>query len=85
MTNKEAALESARQIRLRNISGIILIDFINMEDKKKREVLLDILNKEFEKDKQKAKALDFTSLDLAQITRQRLGKSLWETLNNIRR
>ena len=85
LTNKEAALESARQIRLRNISGIILIDFINMEDKKKREVLLDILNKEFEKDKQKAKALDFTSLDLAQITRQRLGKSLWETLNNIRR
>lgn len=82
-TNLEAAIESARQIKLRNISGIILIDFINMDNEKRKYKLLEILNKEFESDKLKAKALDFTRLDLAEITRQRKSKSLREIFYNI--
>ena len=82
-TNLEAAIESARQIKLRNISGIILIDFINMDNEKRKYKLLEILNKEFENDKLKAKALDFTKLDLAEITRQRKCKSLREIFYNI--
>lgn len=81
--NVEAAIESARQIKLRNLSGIILIDFINMEDRKRKDKLLEILNKEFESDKLKAKALGFTKLDLVEITRQRKNKSLKEIFYNL--
>ncbi len=81
-TNVEAALESARQIRLRNLSGIILIDFINMRGEEQRQRIREALNGVFAKDRQKTRALDFTSLDLAQITRQRSDKPLWEVFKN---
>ena len=54
-----------------------------MDNEKRKYKLLEILNKEFENDKLKAKALDFTKLDLAEITRQRKCKSLREIFYNI--
>lgn len=78
--NLEAAAESARQIRLRNLSGIILIDFINMEVEKDKEELLQYLEKLLHKDPVKARFVDFTKLELVEITRRKVHKSLYEQM-----
>ena len=70
-TNREAALMAARQLRLRNISGIILIDFIDMTDSQHRREIFELLSRELKKDRVKAVAVDFTSLHLAEMTRQK--------------
>ncbi|MGL5764331.1 MAG: ribonuclease E/G [Sarcina sp.] len=80
ITNIEAAKEIAKQIRLRNISGIIVIDFIESFNELAKEKVLNILNTELKKDKQKAKVYDFTELGLVQIARARRGKSVYEFL-----
>lgn len=67
--NIEAAIESARQIRLRNFSGMILIDFINMNDRKDYKVLENALNNELSMDPVSCKFVDFTKLGIAEITR----------------
>ena len=67
--NIEAAIESARQIRLRNFSGMILIDFINMNDKKDYKLLENTLNNELSMDPVSSKFIDFTKLGIAEITR----------------
>lgn len=67
--NLEAAMESARQIRLRNFSGMILIDFINMDNKTDYKKLKDILQKELIQDPISTKFVDFTALGIAEITR----------------
>lgn len=77
-TNFEAMPEIARQLRLRNLSGIILIDFIDMESKEDREALLRRFNEELEKDPVKARALGFTALHLMEMTRQKIKKPLHE-------
>ena len=69
--NKEAALESAAQIRLRNLSGIIIVDFINMEEEASRNELMRYLQKQLDLDPVKCCAVDMTKLHLAEITRQR--------------
>ena len=76
--NLEAAREIARQLRLRNLSGIIIVDFIDMEDKEDKEALMDILGKELAKDLVKTVLVDMTSLGLVEITRKKVRKTLEE-------
>jgi len=77
-TNIEAATEIARQIRLRNLSGIIIIDFIDIEDLEVRKSILDVLREGFADDKNKTVIYPFTELNLVQIARRRRGKSIYE-------
>lgn len=79
-TNMEAAKEIGRQIKLRNLSGIIVVDFIDMRDDKQRPVVLKTLKKSLESDKGNTKVYPFTELDLIQISRRRKGKSIYEYL-----
>lgn len=74
--NKEAAREAARQIRIRNLSGIILIDFIDMEEKEHVRVILQELENEFRKDSVKTTVVDITKLGLVEITRMKTRKPL---------
>ncbi len=76
--NQEAAIELARQLRLRNISGIILVDFINMEQEASSQVLLSLLAKELHKDPIRTALIDMTKLSLVEITRMKKEKSLAE-------
>ncbi|MGL4762037.1 MAG: ribonuclease E/G [Sarcina sp.] len=78
ITNIEAAKEIAKQIKLRNISGIIVIDFIESYNELAKEKVINILKKELSKDKQKSKVYDFTELGLVQIARARRGKSIYD-------
>ncbi len=78
--NLEAAREIARQIRLRNLSGIIVADFINMENGEQDQDLLDALAQELKKDPVKAVVVDMTPLGLVEITRKRVRKSLAEKM-----
>ncbi len=71
-----AAKEIARIIKLRNISGIIIIDFINMKDEKNIKHLINVLNKYFRKDGARPKIHGITSLGLMEITRRKNRKSL---------
>lgn len=80
-TNLEAARETARQIRLRDIGGIIVIDFIDLEDEKNKKKVYDELKKEFRKDRAKSTILPMTEFGLVQITRQRIRQSLLHTLS----
>ena len=77
-TNIEAAAEIARQIRLRNLSGIIIIDFIDIEDSDVRKSIIDVLREGFVDDKNKTVIYPFTELNLVQIARRRRGKSIYE-------
>lgn len=79
-TNMEAAKEICRQIRLRNLNGIILIDFIDIKDIKSRKSILKELKKGFEDDKNKTVIYPFTELNLVQIARRRKGKAIYEYL-----
>lgn len=78
--NLEAAEEIARQLRLRNLSGIILIDFINMVSQDHREELVHVLQKHLRKDPVKAKVIDMTPLHIVEMTRQRVRKPIFEEL-----
>ncbi len=78
LTNREAALEAARQIRLRNLSGIIIIDFINEESDESRNELIGIMNDEFRRDGGYARVVDITALGLMEITRKKISPSLKE-------
>ena len=78
--NVEAAHEIARQLILRNISGICIIDFIDMKEKKHREELKHILRRDLKKDKVPATLVDITRLGLVELTRKKVQKSLKEQL-----
>ncbi len=69
--NLEAAVESLRQLRLRNISGIIIIDFIDMKDEESKKVLMQKLRQEASKDDIKTSIIDMTKLNLVEITRKK--------------
>lgn len=79
-TNLEAAREIALQLRLRNYSGIIIVDFIDMEDKKHTEELMQVFRQELAKDRIKATLVDMTGLNLAEVTRKRIYKPLHEAV-----
>lgn len=74
--NREAAKETARQIRLRNLSGIILVDFIDMKEKEEEDRLLSFMQSLLNKDSKKAVAVDMTKLGLMEITRKKVRKPL---------
>lgn len=76
--NLEAAGEIARQIRLRNLSGIILIDFINMQDTTRQEKLLDTMKELVKTDPVHTTVVDITQLGLMEITRKKVNKTLAE-------
>ena len=76
--NKEAAVEIAHQIRLRNLSGIILVDFINMEDSASNQELLSLLNVKLREDPIPTTLIDMTKLQLVEITRLKKEKPLSE-------
>lgn len=80
--NQEAAIEAAKQLRLRNISGIIIIDFIDMKREADKLDVLSALNNELKKDPIKATLVDMTKLNLAEVTRKKVKKSLREQLGN---
>ena len=80
--NLEAAKEIAAQIRLRNLSGIILIDFINLSDPSKEERLMDELKSLFQKDSVQTEVVDITKLGLMEITRKKVYKTLAEQLED---
>ena len=75
-TNLEAAKEIARQLRLRNIGGLIVIDFISMEEKQNKESVYTTLQKALEKDRSKTNALPMSDLCLIEMTRKRTRPSL---------
>ena len=77
-TNIEAAFEIGRQIRVRNLSGIILIDFIDMKERENKQKVLTALNEALESDKRKTVIYPFTELNLVQIARKRKGKSIYD-------
>ncbi|MCL2120654.1 MAG: Rne/Rng family ribonuclease [Clostridiales bacterium] len=82
-TNIEAAREIARQLRIRNIGGIIIVDFIDMEGENHKKKVLDVLIEELNKDSVKTHIMGFTALGLVEITRKNVRRSLdhtWETL-----
>ena len=69
--NCEAAIEAARQIRMRNLSGIILIDFIDMKEQEHVEELMQLLRMKLSEDKVKTVLVDITKLGLVEITRMK--------------
>ena len=70
--NKEATIEIAKQIRLRNISGIIVIDYIDMLNDENRNEILELLEKYLKQDRSKTQIIGFTKLDLLELTRKKL-------------
>ena len=76
--NREAAVEISRQLRLRNLSGIIVIDFINMPYEKHQKKLLQLLKEECAKDRIRTNVMDITALNLVEMTRQKIRKPLHE-------
>ncbi|UWG96895.1 Rne/Rng family ribonuclease [Dehalobacter sp. DCM] len=74
--NLEAASEIARQIRLRNVSGIIIIDFVDMETDSDWDQLLSLLNQLFLKDKVRCQVMGRTKLGLVEVTRKKEGQTL---------
>ena len=79
-TNLEAARECGRQIKLRNLSGIILIDFIDLREDYQKPKIIEELRKALKEDKGNVKVYPFTELGLIQVSRKRKGKSIYEYL-----
>jgi len=79
-TNEEAALTVAKQIRLRNISGIILIDFIDMKDTSHKERLLSVLREAVKTDSSKVTVVGMTNLGLVELTRKKVRGTLQQLL-----
>lgn len=80
--NLEAARELARQLRLRNLSGIIVADFINMDREEDKQTLMAVLASELKKDPVRTSLVDMTPLGLVEITRKKVQKTLAEQVNS---
>lgn len=70
--NKEATIEIAKQLRLRDIGGIIIIDYIDMHDKENKEKIEELLKKELKNDRAKTQVEGFTKLNLMELTRKHI-------------
>ena len=70
--NKDATKEIAKQIRLRNIGGIIVIDYINMEKQEDKEKIKELLEEELKKDRTVTQVIGFTRLELLELTRKQI-------------
>ncbi len=82
-TNTESAREVMRQLRLRDIGGIIVIDFIDMDRETNRKSLLAVLQEELAKDRTKTYLVDISPLGLVEMTRQKVTDGVRETLTSI--
>jgi ribonuclease G len=82
-TNTESAREVMRQLRLRDIGGIIVIDFIDMDREPNRKALLAVLQEELTKDRTKTYLVDISPLGLVEMTRQKVTDGVRETLTSI--
>ncbi len=78
--NLEAAEEIALQLRLRNLSGIIVVDFINMEAEESRQTLMNRLRTFVRRDRTRTTVVDMTPLGLVEITRKKVAKPLYEQI-----
>ncbi|HEY6204842.1 MAG TPA: Rne/Rng family ribonuclease [Chthoniobacterales bacterium] len=79
-TNLEAAAEIARQLRLRNIGGLIIGDFIDMKSRKDQQMVYNLMKERLKRDKAKTYVLPISSLGLMEMTRQRAQESLSDTI-----
>ncbi len=79
-TNQLAAAEIARQIRLRDLAGMILIDFIDMKREEDKELILQKVEKDLKKDEKQTKLIGFTPLGILQLTRKKTRVTLSEAL-----
>ena len=80
--NLEAAEEVARQLRLRDIGGIIVIDFIDMEIRKNRDDVISTFRQALARDKTRTQVFDISELGLVEMTRKRIGEGLLESLSS---
>ncbi|PKM49740.1 MAG: ribonuclease E/G [Firmicutes bacterium HGW-Firmicutes-7] len=83
--NIEAAKEIARQMRLRNLSGIIIIDFIDMQVEAHNKQLLDTLEAIFLEDRIKTTLVDMTPLGLVEVTRKKADKNIYDKFKDLRK
>ena len=81
-TNLEAVNEIARQLRLRDIGGIIIVDFIDMNDKSHEELLINAMNEALKKDRTKTIVVGMTGLGLLEMTRKKIRKKLSSVLQS---
>ena len=79
-TNEEAAVEAARQIRLRNLVGIIVIDFIDMQPVRSRKKIESLFTDEMKKDKARSTIQEISSFSVIQLTRRRVRESILSDL-----
>jgi len=79
--NLEAAVEVARQLRLRDIGGIIVIDFIDMEIRANRQAVITAFREALARDKTRTQVFDISELGLVEMTRKRIGEGLIESLS----
>jgi ribonuclease E len=80
--NLEAAEEVARQLRLRDIGGIIVIDFIDMEVRKNRDEVVRVFREALARDKTRTQVFDISELGLVEMTRKRIGEGLLESMSS---
>ena len=81
--NLEAAKEVARQLRLRNLTGIIIVDFIDMKEEEDQKQLMQALRSYAASDTVKTTVVDMTALNLVEITRKKGKRPLYEQLNYV--
>jgi ribonuclease E len=81
-TNKEAAVEVGRQLRLRDIGGIIVIDFIDMEDLENRDEVIKVFRKELARDRTRTQVFDISPLGLVQMTRKNVSAGIVEAFSD---
>ncbi|PSN20200.1 ribonuclease E/G [filamentous cyanobacterium CCP5] len=77
-TNCEAAVEIARQLRLRNIAGVIIVDFIDMDARRDQMQVLEQFNKALHSDKSRPQISQLSELGLVELTRKRQGQNIYE-------
>lgn len=70
--NKEASIEIAKQLRLRDIGGIIIIDYIDMKEKEHKQKIIDVLQENLKNDRSKTQIVGFTELNLLEMTRKHM-------------
>ena len=82
-TNLEAAREIAKQLRLRDVGGIIVVDFIDMESQENRDKVLRELRSHLGRDRARTKAFEVSNLGLVEMTRQRVRPSIFNALTSV--
>lgn len=80
--NMEAANEIAYQLRLRNLSGIIMIDFINMNKLENKEKLISYIKELIANDRVKTNYIEMTKLEIVELTRMKIEKPIYEQIND---